>query len=80
MVTEIAISPGTEVKAGDTLVVIEAMKMLTTVSTAFRKGSPSAGGREAELANGKGRRWLLGSYGRESRQQSLHVRMQIRLS
>jgi len=32
MVTEIAISPGTEVKAGDKLVVIEAMKMLTTVS------------------------------------------------
>jgi pyruvate carboxylase len=33
MVTEIAVSPGTEVKAGDKLVVIEAMKMLTTVST-----------------------------------------------
>jgi pyruvate carboxylase len=32
MVTEIAVSPGTEVKAGDKLVVIEAMKMLTTVS------------------------------------------------
>jgi pyruvate carboxylase len=32
MVTEIAISPGTEVKAGDKLVIIEAMKMLTTVS------------------------------------------------
>ena len=32
MVTEIAISPGTPVKAGDKLVVIEAMKMLTTVS------------------------------------------------
>jgi pyruvate carboxylase len=32
MVTEIAISPGTEVKAGDKLVTIEAMKMLTTVS------------------------------------------------
>ena len=32
MVTEVAVSPGTEVKAGDKLVVIEAMKMLTTVS------------------------------------------------
>jgi pyruvate carboxylase len=32
MVTEIAISPGTPVKASDKLVVIEAMKMLTTVS------------------------------------------------
>jgi pyruvate carboxylase len=32
MVTEIAISPGTEVKVGDKLVTIEAMKMLTTVS------------------------------------------------
>ncbi|QTN34297.1 pyruvate carboxylase [Akkermansiaceae bacterium] len=32
MVTEIAVSPGTEVKAGDKLVIIEAMKMLTTVS------------------------------------------------
>ena len=32
MVTEIAISPGTEVKASDKLVIIEAMKMLTTVS------------------------------------------------
>lgn len=32
MVTEIAVSPGTEVKAGDKLVTIEAMKMLTTVS------------------------------------------------
>ncbi|MFM2196599.1 MAG: hypothetical protein RLZZ505_31 [Verrucomicrobiota bacterium] len=32
MVTEIAVSPGTEVKASDKLVVIEAMKMLTTVS------------------------------------------------
>ncbi len=32
MVTEIAVSPGQEVKAGDKLVVLEAMKMLTTVS------------------------------------------------
>ncbi|MGJ8643294.1 MAG: pyruvate carboxylase [Luteolibacter sp.] len=32
MVTEVAVSPGTEVKAGDKLVVLEAMKMLTTVS------------------------------------------------
>ncbi len=32
MVTEIAVSPGTPVKAGDKLVTIEAMKMLTTVS------------------------------------------------
>ncbi len=32
MVTEIAVSPGTEVKAGDKLVFIEAMKMLTTIS------------------------------------------------
>lgn len=32
MVTEIAISPGQEVKEGDKLVVLEAMKMLTTVS------------------------------------------------
>jgi pyruvate carboxylase len=32
MVTEVAVSPGQEVKAGDKLVVLEAMKMLTTVS------------------------------------------------
>ena len=32
MVTEIAVSPGQEVKAGDKLVILEAMKMLTTVS------------------------------------------------
>ena len=32
MVTEIAATPGTEVKAGDKLLIIEAMKMLTTVS------------------------------------------------
>ncbi|QTN31144.1 hypothetical protein HZ994_01990 [Akkermansiaceae bacterium] len=32
ILTEIAVSPGTEVKDGDKLVVIEAMKMLTTVS------------------------------------------------
>ncbi|MDP4626030.1 MAG: pyruvate carboxylase [Akkermansiaceae bacterium] len=32
MVTEVAVSPGTEVKAGDKLVILEAMKMLTTVS------------------------------------------------
>jgi pyruvate carboxylase len=32
MVTEIAVSPGQEVKAGDKLIVLEAMKMLTTVS------------------------------------------------
>jgi len=32
MVTEVTVSPGTEVKAGDKLLVIEAMKMLTTVS------------------------------------------------
>ncbi len=32
MVTEIAVSPGTEVNAGDKLVIIEAMKMLTTIS------------------------------------------------
>ena len=32
MVTEIAVSPGTEVKAGDKLLIIEAMKMLTTIS------------------------------------------------
>ena len=32
MVTEVAISPGTEVKAGDKLIIIEAMKMLTTIS------------------------------------------------
>jgi biotin carboxyl carrier protein len=31
-VTEVAVSPGQEVKAGDKLVVLEAMKMLTTVS------------------------------------------------
>ncbi|MGA0854340.1 MAG: pyruvate carboxylase, partial [Luteolibacter sp.] len=34
MVTEVAVSPGQEVKAGDKLVVLEAMKMLTTVSAA----------------------------------------------
>ena len=32
MVTEIEVSPGQEVKEGDKLVVLEAMKMLTTVS------------------------------------------------
>jgi pyruvate carboxylase len=32
MVTEISVSPGTEVKAGDKLIILEAMKMLTTVS------------------------------------------------
>jgi pyruvate carboxylase len=32
MVTEVAVSPGQLVKAGDKLVVLEAMKMLTTVS------------------------------------------------
>ena len=32
MVTEVAVSTGQEVKAGDKLVVLEAMKMLTTVS------------------------------------------------
>ncbi len=32
MITEIAVSPGTEVKAGDKLITLEAMKMLTTVS------------------------------------------------
>jgi pyruvate carboxylase len=34
MVTEVAVSTGQEVKAGDKLVVLEAMKMLTTVSAA----------------------------------------------
>jgi pyruvate carboxylase len=32
MVTEVAVSTGQEVRAGDKLVVLEAMKMLTTVS------------------------------------------------
>jgi pyruvate carboxylase len=32
MVTEVAISIGQEVKAGDKLITLEAMKMLTTVS------------------------------------------------
>jgi pyruvate carboxylase len=32
MITEIVVSPGTEVKAGDKLITLEAMKMLTTVS------------------------------------------------
>ena len=32
MASESAVSPGTDVKAGNKLVVIEAMKMLTTVS------------------------------------------------
>ncbi|MFT3990675.1 MAG: pyruvate carboxylase [Luteolibacter sp.] len=32
MVTEVAVVPGQEVKAGDKLIVLEAMKMLTTVS------------------------------------------------
>jgi pyruvate carboxylase len=32
MVTEVAVSLGQEVRAGDKLVVLEAMKMLTTVS------------------------------------------------
>ena len=32
MITEIVVSPGTEVKTGDKLITLEAMKMLTTVS------------------------------------------------
>jgi len=32
MVPKFAVSPGTEVKAGDKLIIIEAMKILTTVS------------------------------------------------
>jgi pyruvate carboxylase len=32
MVTELAVSLGQQVKAGDKLIVLEAMKMLTTVS------------------------------------------------
>jgi pyruvate carboxylase len=32
MITEIVVSPGTEVKAGDKIITLEAMKMLTTVS------------------------------------------------
>jgi pyruvate carboxylase len=32
MVTEVAVSPGQEVKEGDKLIILEAMKMLTTVS------------------------------------------------
>jgi pyruvate carboxylase len=32
MVTEVAVSPGQKVKAGDKLIILEAMKMLTTVS------------------------------------------------
>jgi pyruvate carboxylase len=49
MVTETAVSPGQEVKAGDKLVVLEAMKMLTTVSAA-------ADGTIAELLVKKGDR------------------------
>jgi biotin carboxyl carrier protein len=32
MISEVAVKPGDEVKEGDKIVVIEAMKMLTTVS------------------------------------------------
>ena len=32
MVTEVAVSVGQQVKAGDKLIILEAMKMLTTVS------------------------------------------------
>ena len=35
MVSEVAVSTGTEVKAGDKLLVLEAMKMLTTVSAPY---------------------------------------------
>ena len=48
MVTEVAVSPGQEVKAGDKLVVLEAMKMLTTVSA-------SADGTVSESPREKGR-------------------------
>ena len=47
MVTEIAVSPGQEVAEGDKLVVLEAMKMLTTVCAA-------TGGTVKELFVGKG--------------------------
>ncbi len=47
MVTEVAVSTGQEVKAGDKLVVLEAMKMLTTVSA-------SADGTIAEVLVKKG--------------------------
>ncbi len=47
MVTEVVVSPGQEVKAGDKLVVLEAMKMLTTVSA-------SAGGLISEVLVKKG--------------------------
>ncbi|MEX1116872.1 MAG: pyruvate carboxylase [Akkermansiaceae bacterium] len=47
MVTEVAVSIGQEVKAGDKLVVLEAMKMLTTVSA-------SADGTVAEMLVKKG--------------------------
>jgi biotin carboxyl carrier protein len=32
MISEVAVKPGDEIKEGDKLVVLEAMKMLTTVS------------------------------------------------
>jgi pyruvate carboxylase len=47
MVTEVAVSAGQEVRAGDKLVVLEAMKMLTTVSA-------SADGTIAEVLVKKG--------------------------
>ena len=47
MVTEVAVSTGQEVKAGDKLVVLEAMKMLTTVSA-------TADGTIAEVLVNKG--------------------------
>ncbi|MGA0845526.1 MAG: pyruvate carboxylase, partial [Luteolibacter sp.] len=47
MVTEVAVSPGQEVKEGDKLIVLEAMKMLTTVSA-------SADGRVGEILVKKG--------------------------
>ena len=47
MVTAIAVSTGQEVKAGDQLVILEAMKMLTTVSA-------SADGVVAEVLVKKG--------------------------
>ena len=49
MVTEVAVSTGQEVKAGDKLVILEAMKMLTTVSA-------SADGTIAEILVKKGDR------------------------
>jgi len=60
MVTEVAVSVGQEVKAGDKLVVLEAMKMLTTVSA-------GADGTIAEVNADSGKvKVMVSIFGRET--------------